>query len=302
MKSSIGVAAQSTLGRHRRLGCGQWLKTPMPSPRLQVEGGGRPGTLAGGGRLVSPRRAAADPFDERGDLVGRQLRLGGHLIGLAVANRVDQQALVRLARHDGRRRVAPLEHCGPRVEPQVALLFGLAVALVAAGGQQRPHLLFEELHVGRVARIGRSARDRGGSRCRRRVRGLVTGCRPSSQRPQDRREQGAATKGMHERHSDESTGGTRRPVSQRAKSSWTNDSVPKVEYSTPRPAGQRLEVVARLRTRRPSAKKSSPLAVEKARFWDALPRWKPRRTIYRPAGHRCGRGLSARCWRRRPDR
>ena len=51
-----------------------------------------------------------------------QLRLGGHLIEVAVVDRVDQQALPRLARHDRRPGAAAGQGRGARVEAEVPLL------------------------------------------------------------------------------------------------------------------------------------------------------------------------------------
>ncbi len=200
MKRSIGVAAQS-LRRLRRFDLGQRLKAPMARAGPQIEAPGRRGL--GGGRGVAPGSAAADPLDQRGDFLGRQLRFGGHLIRIAVANRIDQQALVGLARHDGRRGVAPLEHGVARVEPQVALLLPPAVALVTAGRQERPHLLLEELDIGRVGGwVGRGRRVAGGWSRRLLVERLGGNGRKSSHQQHRCRDETPATEQWGEPHSD----------------------------------------------------------------------------------------------------
>ena len=59
-------------------------------------------------------------------------------------DRLDEQALVRLARHGRRPAVAPLEHRLPTREAQPALRLLAAVALLALLDQERPDLLLEE--------------------------------------------------------------------------------------------------------------------------------------------------------------
>ena len=76
-------------------------------------------------------------------LPGLQLAGRGHL-GPLVVDRLDQQALGRLARHQRRTRVAALEDRLERVEPQPALLLGRRVAGIAALDQERPDVLLEE--------------------------------------------------------------------------------------------------------------------------------------------------------------
>ena len=63
---------------------------------------------------------------------------------VGVADRRDEQALLGLARHDRRPRVAAGEHRGPRVEPEARLLLVRPVALDAVVGQDRPDLRLEE--------------------------------------------------------------------------------------------------------------------------------------------------------------
>ncbi len=158
MNRSTGVLTQAWSATSGGVDGGQRLKAPVTGTGLQVERTGRSGRRGGFGDFAPPGRAFADPFDQNRDLVGGQLRLGRHLIRFAVADGIDQQALVGLARHDGRRGVAPRQHCLARVEPQVALVLFRPVTALAAGNQQRPHLLLEELDGGRIIGGGRGRR------------------------------------------------------------------------------------------------------------------------------------------------
>ena len=100
------------------------------------------------GRPSRPRRVSvaisgAGSFD-----------FGGIWYGFAVVDRVDQQALPGVARHDRRARSAAREDRRTRVEPQVALLLGRPVTALASRRQQRPDALLEELDGRRVRRRG----------------------------------------------------------------------------------------------------------------------------------------------------
>ena len=66
----------------------------------------------------------------------------------APAHRVDQQALVRLAGHDGRSGVAAGQQAQARIEAQATLLLVGTVAFVARVCQQRPDLFLEEFQIG----------------------------------------------------------------------------------------------------------------------------------------------------------
>ena len=67
-----------------------------------------------------PRRSHFDPGRQIGDLGVGQLALGRHAqIGVLIADRLDEQALVRLAGHKSRSPVAAFEHGGPAIQPQI---------------------------------------------------------------------------------------------------------------------------------------------------------------------------------------
>src|SRR4051794_40540092 len=90
-------------------------------------------------------------------------------------DRRDEQALLGLARLDGRPRVAPREERRPRVEPQSPLLFLLAVALETILGQGRADLRLEE--PGLFARRFDVARVRERPEAHEHCRGEGRSCR-----------------------------------------------------------------------------------------------------------------------------
>ncbi len=108
-------------------------------------------------RRLGPGEAQLDPAGQRGDLGIAQLAVGGHLQGVAIADRLDQIAVDRLAGDRRRPRFAPFEHRGSvgQLEPSLGL-FQIAMALVAALDEQRPHLAFDELERFRIG--GRGSR------------------------------------------------------------------------------------------------------------------------------------------------
>jgi hypothetical protein len=135
-------------------------------------GGGRP--RVGGAGLHPPL--------EVGDLGVGQLLLRRHLhVVVVVPDGRDQQALVRVPRHDGRPGVAALEQGRPAVDQQPALgLVGLrAVALVAPLDEDRADPLLEQIQPvggrqgsdglrlvgGRRRFRGTGVRGREGGRC-----------------------------------------------------------------------------------------------------------------------------------------
>src|SRR6185369_16890908 len=77
----------------------------------------------------------------------RELLLRRHLqILVAVADRLHEQALLHVAGDHRRPGVAAMAPAVPGIEPQAALHFLLrAVALQAALGQQRTHLLLKKI-------------------------------------------------------------------------------------------------------------------------------------------------------------
>src|SRR5204863_9303594 len=98
--------------------------------------------IAGG-----PGRAHLDPAGDVVDDRGRQLLLRRHLeVGVDVPDRLEEEALLRVAGDDRRAGVAALEDLLAAVEPEGALqLLRLgAVALVAALDEKGSDLFLEE--------------------------------------------------------------------------------------------------------------------------------------------------------------
>ena len=96
---------------------------------------------------AGPGSTQRDPAGEDGDFLRAELAVGGHLEPLVV-DRLDDQALLGLAGHDRRSRLAPFENRLQRVEPQAPFLLLVAVARVAFLGEQRPDVLLEEVLAG----------------------------------------------------------------------------------------------------------------------------------------------------------
>ena len=119
------------------------LPGPMVAfPLLKIEGARVRGRMNASVRR--PWSASANPFFQQGNFFCRQLLLRRHLIGVAIADCVDHQALVRLMRHDRRATVASFENRRTRIEPQARLLFLRTMATLAACDQKRTNLAFEE--------------------------------------------------------------------------------------------------------------------------------------------------------------
>ena len=84
------------------------------------------------------------PACETGNVLIGQLAVGGHpQLIVGIPNRIDQQTLIRFAWHERRAAVAAGDDSGPRREREVALGWLSAVALMAAGDQQRTNFRFE---------------------------------------------------------------------------------------------------------------------------------------------------------------
>ncbi len=132
------------------------LKRPEFASLCQVDAARLDGNVGNGIREDSavPDPRFQDRYLFRSQFLGRR-----HLqvLGL-VAHGLDEEALVELARNDGRAAVAALEDSGPAIEQQAALVFlGLAgVALVTLLDQERADLLLEEVPLFR--RAGRRGR------------------------------------------------------------------------------------------------------------------------------------------------
>src|SRR5262249_4687396 len=89
----------------------------------------------------------------------RELPLRRHFQIVAVADRLDQPALLRLARNHNRPRIATRQDRGSRVEPEPPLVLLRTMALEATAGEEGSDLLFEELRLGR-GRLGAGSPQR----------------------------------------------------------------------------------------------------------------------------------------------
>ena len=152
MNRSIGVLRPGAVPDLGGLGGPDRPEAPVLRARLEVEGPAS-SFAADFGRSSPGQGAPMSTHRVRTAIsLAGQLRLGGHLIEVAVVDRVDQQALPRLARHDRRPGAAAGQDRGARVEAEVPLLLLGAVALLAAADEQRSHLALEELQGRRVRR------------------------------------------------------------------------------------------------------------------------------------------------------
>ena len=151
-----------------RFGTGHRPERPVLAARTEIVGGAAVGP---GGRdrgRGGPRvhRAAGHPALEVGDDRGRQPAVRRHLDRSAVADGVDQQAVVRRAGHDDGAAVAARPDPGRVDQRQSApdALRVAAVTLVAALGEHRADLRFEVLEVfgPGFLRTGRRGGDPGG--------------------------------------------------------------------------------------------------------------------------------------------
>ena len=100
-----------------------------------------------------PRRAHADPVGQRGDLGGLQLARGRHLEGGIVPYGLDEQALVGIARDDGRPGPAARDQGGAGVQAKCTLLRLRSVAAKAFLKKHRPDAGLEELGLLRRRRL-----------------------------------------------------------------------------------------------------------------------------------------------------
>ncbi len=93
--------------------------------------------------------ASAYPLDERVDFLRLQAAAFRHLQLVAgLPHRLNQQALLRIAGHDGGARRATLEHSVPRIQAQAAVLL-IGVAVETTGRENGTDLRFEEFGRGR---------------------------------------------------------------------------------------------------------------------------------------------------------
>jgi hypothetical protein len=105
----------------------------------------------GGGFRCRPRCAGLDPLHERVDVLVLELGAAARHFRRAgeVFHGLNHQALVRVARHERRARVATLEHGLARIETKTVLRL-LGVALEARRHEQRPHARLEKLRRRRL--------------------------------------------------------------------------------------------------------------------------------------------------------
>ena len=100
-------------------------------------------------RLRDGRRPGGAHLDPCGDRLDRriaELALGGHLdLGVRLADRLDEQARVRVAGYDRGTALSSFDQRFAGVEPQRSRLLLRAVARQARVDQDRPNLRFEEL-------------------------------------------------------------------------------------------------------------------------------------------------------------
>ena len=131
---------------------GERLEGPMTlprpdEPRFHV---GRDRCLTSGrafGPRPAPGGASRNPGFENRHLLGRERFVGGHRRLELAADHLQDLARCRVAGGEDRSRVAPLEHRREVVEPQPPFGHPLAMTALAAGDQQRPHLLLEQLFM-----------------------------------------------------------------------------------------------------------------------------------------------------------
>ena len=131
-------AGPRAVSHARKRGLAHWLQRPVRLPgvgrldRRRRRGLGRPGC------------AQVDPGFDRGDRLGGQLAVGRHFDFILVAQRLHQQAALRVARGNRRSAVAAANRGGARVEPQTSLLF-FAVTLQTMLGEERANMPLEIL-------------------------------------------------------------------------------------------------------------------------------------------------------------
>ena len=134
-------------GFRRRGDLDHRVRAERPEPALHLGGGA---ALDGDGCLgLRPLGAGLDPLHEPLDFRVRQLgRVAGHAQILAlVAQRRDDEALLRVARNDRRTPASALENALTRVEPQAPALFA-RVAREALLFEHRADLVEEDLGAG----------------------------------------------------------------------------------------------------------------------------------------------------------
>ena len=130
-------------------------KSPLLPGRFVIDGHLHP---AAHGRVAGIRRTHRDPLFEDGNFLAAHSRLRRHLeIGIAVANRVNEETFIRITRNDGRACIAALLPRAAPIEPEPPLAFVrlLRVALVAMLHEERPHRVLEKGQFFRSEEHGR---------------------------------------------------------------------------------------------------------------------------------------------------
>ena len=119
---------------------GEELEGPVFSHRGGVHAGGD-----GGGAFAGVGGAELHPLFERGDFLGAECALGGHLQVLVLPpHGLDEATLLRVAGDDDGAVVAALLPAGLGVEAEAAFLLLLAVAFLAVLDEERANLRLEE--------------------------------------------------------------------------------------------------------------------------------------------------------------
>ena len=115
-------------------------------------------------RGAGPRRALQDPVPQSLDFVRRQLARGRHFHAALVADDREQAACLRRGARDQGGLVPRLDEALGAGQVDVAALELPVVAGLAAGGQQRAHMLLEILRAFRRGGAGEGERRREGGR------------------------------------------------------------------------------------------------------------------------------------------
>ena len=134
-------------------------------------------------RRARPRRPHLDPSGNVRDRTVGQLALGRHLYDVAVPDGTDDQAVIRLARHQRRPAVASFQQRVARIDPQVAALLLGTVTLTALVDQNGAYPRLVSLDERPLASPGdqraanRSIGRHGPLACRTRRLGVGRCCR-----------------------------------------------------------------------------------------------------------------------------
>ena len=121
-----------------------WVGEELEGPVFSHRGGVHAGS-DGGGAFAGVGGAELHPLFERGDFLGAERALGGHLQILVLPpDGLDEPALVGVAGNDDSAVIAALLPAGLGVEAEAAFLLLLAVAFLAVLDEERANLRLEE--------------------------------------------------------------------------------------------------------------------------------------------------------------